>query len=171
MIRYPKGNPKGVIIYGGGATEMIDRGDDMDFLGLQGFIVVGTPDEGGGTPDDARELLKWVTSLEQWKSYPVFLLGFNEAGRDFLSLLPEAGRVRAAAAIDAPLAAAADAFPKTKIFVSSLDSAADNQEPFQSYLKRASAAGANVSVISPNAGSNLLRFDLLEEIAARFSRQ
>jgi pimeloyl-ACP methyl ester carboxylesterase len=172
LVRYPQGdNPKGIIIYGGGATEMIDRGDDMDFLGLQGFLVVGTPDEGSGTLDDARELLKWVTSLEQWKSYPIYLLGFNEAGRNFLSLLPETERVRSAAAIDSPLLPASDAFPKTsqRILVSSLESASADEEPFQSYLKRASAAGANASVISPNASSKLLRFDLLEEIATRFS--
>ncbi len=173
FIRYPQAeNPKGVIIYGGGAAERSDRGDDIDFLSMQGFIVVGTPEEIGGNLEDARALLNWVSSLEQWKSYPIFLLGFNEAGRHFLSLLPETERVRSAAAIDARLPSVQAVLPKTdqQIYLSSLDSDGGDQEAFQPYLKEATAAGASVSVISPDRSSALLRFDILEEIATRFSQ-
>lgn len=175
LIRYPQGgNPKGIIIYGGGGTEMKGRGDDMDFLGLQGFIVVGTPNESSGGLDEARTLLGWAASLEQWKSHPIFLLGFNESGRDFLALLPEAdpARVKAAAAIDAPLLSATEGLAKTrqKIYVSSLDGSPGEREPFLSYLKQAGQAGANAAVIPPSTGSALLRFDLLEEIGNRFSQ-
>jgi pimeloyl-ACP methyl ester carboxylesterase len=174
-VRYPKGQtPRGIIIYGGGGTELIGRGDDMDFLGLLGFIVVSIPESSGGNTAEGAALFEWVTSLEQWRSYPVFLLGFNEAGRNYLELSASsaAARVRGVAAIDASFGGAENVFPKPGqiVLFASLDGVEAEPEGFQAYRQAAEKAGASVASVAVAPGSRLPRFDLLEQIAGRFTQ-
>lgn len=174
LVRYPQGEtPKGIIIYGGGATEPIGCGDDMDFLGLQGFIVVGAAGGEGGQLDDMRELIKWVSSREQWSAFPIFLLGLHESGSNFLTLLQEtdAARVKSVAAIDARLVHADDArsATKQKVYVANIEESASARESSASYLKQARKAGVDASEVTAKPNTKLPRFELLEEIAKKFA--
>ncbi|HEY5741119.1 MAG TPA: hypothetical protein VIS99_01150 [Terrimicrobiaceae bacterium] len=176
LVCYPEKDPRGIIIYGGDGPDA-ENGDDMDFLASQGFIVVGQ--ETTGDAEDSLGIFQWVTSLKQWKSLSIFALGFNDAGRDFLALLPkeDSARVKSAVAVDSsllypdedlsPLKALKST--KQKIYVSSLDSSAATREPFQSYLAEAKQASADVSLIDPPDASTGARFELLERIAAELS--
>jgi len=94
------GAPKGIVLYGGGAGDDVDKGDDMDLLGILGYIAVDV-----GRQDEAPACLEWVLGHKPWDQLPVFLLGLNEFGNVFLRLAGDqhGGRIKAVGAIDALL--------------------------------------------------------------------
>ncbi|MCK9589526.1 MAG: hypothetical protein WC076_13385 [Terrimicrobiaceae bacterium] len=179
LVRYPRGlPPKGIVLFGGGSTAFpAYQGDDMDFLAMQGFIVVGAPSAEDVGVDEWEAVANWIASGPQWGSLPISLVGFEDAGRDFLVLAPrlKSERFRAVAAVDAPLLLPRDelsplqALPLTrqKVLLASLDPAPEKREPFLGYMKAAKGAGPQAEIVPTPAESPSLRFDLLEGLSQK----
>lgn len=179
LVRYPCGlPPKGIILFGGGSTTFpAYQGDDMDFLAMQGYLVVGAPSAEDVDVDEWEAIANWIASGPQWSSLPISLVGFEDTGRDFLVLAPrlKGERFKAVAAVDAPLLFAREdlspvkAIPLTRqtVLLGSLDPNPEKREPFVGYTKAAKEAGGKVEIVPMPAESPSLRFDLLESIAGK----
>gem|GEM_PF-2542850 len=158
------GAPKGIVLYGGGAGDAVDIGDDMDLLGILGYIAVDV-----GTQDDAGACLEWVLGHKPWEKLPVFLLGLNEYGNVFLRLARDrhGGRIKAVGTIDALLGPDAHGPDAPHVLLCGGDRAKRDD-----FLLKARAAGVRAETVeAENDQDETRRFALIEKVVRAFDEK